>query len=387
MTKVKIAQLVCTLPPYKGGIGNSALQFAELLQEEGAAVVNFTPNFRSLKTETEVIKKNGTEMEICFLSSLVKYGNAAFPPKLFPLLPKYDIVYLHYPFFGGAEIAWLAKNIFRKKFKLAVHYHMDVRGLSFFAKIFRLPSLLTFNSLFKKAETITCASLDYIAHSDLKKIYQKYPAKFLEIPFGVDTTKFFPKKGKGSNRITILFVGGLDKAHYFKGVEYLIKAAALLKKQKNDLSWRIHIVGEGELKKYYQNKAQTAGLEEYIKFKGGMEESELIQEYQASDIFVLPSINKGEAFGMVLLEAMACQTPVIASDLPGVRSVFEDGEQGYTTKPKNGSDLAEKIRSLIDSPAKRQKMGDNALKLVKEKYELEKVGEKLREMIERIEKG
>ncbi|MFW5888228.1 MAG: glycosyltransferase family 4 protein [Patescibacteria group bacterium] len=385
MKNKKIAQIICTFPPYKGGIGNSALQFSELLQKRGAAIVNFTPNYRTRKAEVKTMNVNGIKVKAHFLPPFLKYGNAALLPSLIRLTPKYDIVYLHYPFFGGAEIVWMAKKIFRKKFKLAIHYHMDVKGLSLSAKIFQIPSFLIFNSLFKKAEIITCANIDYIKHSRLKKIYQKNPEKFLEIPFGVDTNKFFPRKKKTNNKITILFVGGLDKAHYFKGVEYLIEAARILKEETTGISWEIHIVGEGELKKYYQNKAKEAGLKDHVHFKGGVDQERLTQEYQESDIFVLPSINKGEAFGMVLLEAMACGTPVIASDLPGVRSVFKNGEQGYTVAPKNARELTEKIKLLINDPEKRRLMGSNALKLVEEKYKPERTGEKLGKMIKKIE--
>jgi glycosyltransferase involved in cell wall biosynthesis len=384
MGKIKIAQLVCTLPPYKGGIGNSALQFSELLQKKGIEIINFTPNYSSFKKQLKFIDKRGVKIKTHFLPPLLKYGNAALLPGLIKIMPKYDIVYLHYPFFGGAEMVWLAKNIFRRKFKLVIHYHMDVVGLSLGAKLFQLPSLLIFNSLFKKADAITCANLDYIKHSKLQNIYHKYPEKFSEIPFGVDTNRFFPKKKKDNGKLTILFVGGLDKAHYFKGVEYLIEAARILKKKITGISWKVHIVGEGELKKYYQNKAKEAGLEDYMDFKGGVSQERLTQEYQESDIFVLPSINKGEAFGMVLLEAMACGTPVIASDLPGVRSVFKNGKQGYTVMPKNAQELAEKIKLLIADPEQRQVMGGNALKLVKEEYKLERTGEKLEKMIKKI---
>jgi glycosyltransferase involved in cell wall biosynthesis len=383
MDRPNIAQVVCSFPPYKGGIGNSAEQFAELLEKNGAKVVNYTPSY----TQKSHIISGKNQLQTHFLRPALKYGNGAFLPQLFRLAPKHDIIYLHYPFFGGAEVIWLTKLLKNKQFKLIIHYHMDVEGLNLPGKLLKMPSDLIFNSLFKRAEIITGASLDYIKHSKLKGIYHRYPSKFREIPFGVDTTKFFPKEKSSRNEIIILFVGGLDKAHYFKGVENLIEAARILKKENAGPSWRIHIVGEGELKEYYRGKAQKAGVKEYIKFKGGVNQQQLKKEYQESDIFVLPSINKGEAFGMVLLEAMACQTPVIASDLPGVRSVFRNGEQGYTVKPNNPPDLAGKIKFLMNSPKKRQEMGDNALKLVKEKYELEKVREKLKEMVEVIRKN
>ena len=101
---------------------------------------------------------------------------------------------------------------------------MDVDSSSFLFKILSLPTRIIRNSLFKRADIITYASLDYLKHSDIANIYKKYPAKFKEIPYGVDTDKFSPAIKKDSQIKNILFVGALDKAHYFKGVNILLKA-------------------------------------------------------------------------------------------------------------------------------------------------------------------
>ena len=72
------------------------------------------------------------DFKVIGLKPFLKYGNGAFLPQLFFKLKNYDVVHLHYPFFGTTEIVWLAKIFFRKKFKLAIHYHMDVAEPSFF---------------------------------------------------------------------------------------------------------------------------------------------------------------------------------------------------------------------------------------------------------------
>jgi glycosyltransferase involved in cell wall biosynthesis len=92
---------------------------------------------------------------------------------------------------------------------------------------------------------------------------------------------------------------------------------------------------------------------------------------------ILPSINNNEAFGMVLLEALSSGTPVIASDLPGVRNVFTNGLEGYYTAPGNVNDLAEKINFVLSDRVLNTKMGLAARALALKKYDENKVSEQL----------
>ena len=77
----------------------------------------------------------------------------------------------------------------------------------------------------------------------------------------------------------------------------------------------------------YKKIAKNIGIKKYVNFLGGVNDEELIKNYQKANIFVLPSVNSHEAFGVVLLEALSCGVPVIASNLPGVRSVFKNKEK------------------------------------------------------------
>ncbi|MBU4256922.1 glycosyltransferase, partial [Patescibacteria group bacterium] len=185
---MKIAHIVCTFPPYKGGMGNSVFQFVKVLAERNHDVAVFTPNYSGLARE----EKSKEGFKIIRLTPWLKYGNGAFLPQLLWKLkgPRsksgagFDIVHLHYPFFGGAEAVWLAKILYGAEFKLVVHYHMDAVIRSLPQKIFSWPSRLIRDSLFKKAEAVTCASLDYIKHSEVNYLYEKYKNKFYEAPFG-----------------------------------------------------------------------------------------------------------------------------------------------------------------------------------------------------------
>lgn len=369
---MKIAHVVCVYPPYKGGIGNVCKNFAEGLVDSGHEVVVFTPDYQKYNNQKDKIK-------VTRLKTFGKLGNGAFIPSLILKLNNFDIIHLHYPFFGGIEAVWLFKLLNKKK-KVIIHYHMDVHGLGVFAKILSIPSKLISGSLFSLADAVTCASIDYLKESSINNIYQKYRGKFHEIPFGVDIKNFYPVEKKTHDIKRILFVGGLDKAHYFKGVDILFDALSMLPKQRND--WILDIVGSGDLENDYKEKSRILNLENKVSFFNKVEDDLLPSFYQKADVLVLPSINSNEAFGLVLLEAMSSGISVIASDLPGVRKVFDDGKQGFFVKPKDAGDLKEKMTMLLDNDDLRSKMGMEGRILAEKKYAWKVVIKKLEDLYE-----
>lgn len=352
---MKIAQVVCVYPPYAGGIGTSALKLQKTLSAQHDSHV-FT--IRDKHGITEDDEKNN----IIRLKPFFKLGHGAILCSLLKKLRSFDVIYFHYPFFGTGIIIWLFKILHPKK-KIIIHYHMDVHHKNILFKILSWPEEIIKRSLFKKSEIIVSASLDYIKHSQIKNIYKKYPEKFREIPFSVDTNEFKPLEIDKKENI-ILFVGGLDKAHYFKGVDILIKAISEIK----NLDWQLRIVGDGELKNELQDLSRNLDIENKVIFLGKLNKKGLIENFQQAKVLVLPSINSNEAFGIVLIEAMACGTPVIASDLPGVRTVFENEKSGLLVEPKNIEDLKNKIELILQDQEKQEKMSQEAYKLVLAKY-------------------
>lgn len=370
---MKIASIACAWPPYSGGIGNSASQISRLLSGRHE-VTDFHPNN---------------------LKPWLRYGHGAFLPQLLWRLRRFDYIYLHYPFFGTAEIVWLFK-LFCRRPKLIIHYHMDVKNLSWTARLLSLPSYLIRSSLLDQADIIVSASLDYVKNSQIKKYYRAHSEKFREIPFGVDLEKFRPNALKRpsdnqamarakemisyvndrfikKNRFDLLFVGGLDRAHYFKGIDILLGALAEIKFD----NWRLKIVGGGDLKSDYEKKARDLGLADKVEFTGRLEENDLIRSYQNADLLVLPSINKNEAFGIVLIEALACGAPVLASDLPGVRRVFNNYQEGWLTEPGDKQDLKQKLEFILADTDKWRTMPGAARRLAEKKYGLALMAESL----------
>lgn len=375
---MKIAHIVSTFPPYKGGMGNSAACFAGELLKFNHQVTVLTTNFDQSAEE----KTSWQDLELIKLKPFLKIGNTAILPGAIKYLKNYDVVHLHYPFYGTAELIALVKLRFGEKIKLVLHYHMDnqARGLKGF--IFSLYRLFFLPIILRLSDEITCASLDYIKHSSVGGYYLKHRDKFSQVPFGVDLKQFYPAEQKSEPSYNILFVGGLDRAHYFKGVDKLIEAYSQVY-QKIPQAY-LTILGQGDLEVVYKHLAKEKKLEDKINFVDNADNDSLVKCYQSSDLLVLPSINQNEAFGLVLLEAMACGKPVVASNLPGVRSVFKNGKQGLTVRPGDSLDLAEKILMILEDQKNKNRMGEMARRLAEKRYSWHLAGEKLNEIYYRV---
>ena len=367
---MRIAEVVCVFPPYKSGTGNIALENSKLFFKKGYRVVVFTPKI------FKEVGKNNFSFKVERLNPILKYGNASVLISLFWRLKGFDIIHLHYPFFGSAEIIWIIKKFKISKAKLIITYHQDATAEGWIGKFFKMHYKYLTPRILKSADKIIVSSFDYLEHSNIKKLFKKYPKKFVEIPFGVDLSRFEPRE-KPTDLIKkyniqndekiILFVGSLDKAHYFKGVDNLIKGFLRLQ-----LKARLIIIGEGDMKLEYEKKVLDFGLKNKVIFANKVNDYDLPRFYNLADVFVLPSISKAEAFGIVLLEAMASGLPVIASNLAGVKNLIKNGINGFLIEPNNINDLVDKINLLLNSEEVK-KVGAKGRKIVESKYNKEKI--------------
>lgn len=142
------------------------------------------------------------------------------------------------------------------------------------------------------------------------------------------------------NSYSILYVGRLDK---FKGVDTLIKSIPYV---KNEIPYiKLYIVGNGECFNNLNNLTHLSNLEENVIFKGHLNDSELIDIYSQSDIFVFPSFKEG--LPMALIEAMSAGLPIIASDIEPCIELLEMGKYGILVKKGDSKALADAICTLI----------------------------------------
>jgi glycosyltransferase involved in cell wall biosynthesis len=352
---MKIAQITPVYPPRIGGIGNVAQEYVLSLLRNGDNVTVFTPKYGS--------ELNNNTVD--YLKPLYKWGNAALIPQLIWKLKDFDILHLHYPFYGGAESVAIASFIWHKP--LIITYHMRPVSSGWQEWIFRIYGFLIEPIIFLASKIICVSSIDYAKSVRLRS------DKFIELPFSVDDKIYHPSEDKSvrekykisKTSKLIIFVGGLDDAHYFKGLDVLLKSCASL---GDDIDWRLLIVGEGNRRKEFEEMAQKMKINNRVYFAGRVDNQDLPKYYQASDIHVLPAINGCEAFGLVTLEAAASGIPSIVSDLPGVRTLINNGKTGLIVKPSDSADLLLALKFLIEKNKLRVNMGNNARSMTEQKY-------------------
>jgi len=285
--------------------------------------------------------------------------------KLFKKLSKdADIINLHHPFTLGD----LAIFLFRPKAKIILHYHSDIVRQKI-AAFFLKP--LIYNTL-KKSSKIIISSPNLLKSSPILK---KFEEKCEIIPFGVDYKKFQKLNKENVDLIKreygdfILFIGRLT---YYKGLSYLIRA---MKDVKNNLL----IIGDGKKKKDFELMTKNLGLNNRIHFLPSQPEKNLIDFYNASTALVLPSIFKSEAFGIVLIEAMACGKPIVSTELEtGTSFVNQDKITGLVVPPKNIDALSRAINIILEDKKMAEIYGQNARNRVLEHFTIEKMLESVK---------
>jgi glycosyltransferase involved in cell wall biosynthesis len=363
-------------PPYGGGLGTVAYNFARALSAEHEVTV-FTPRYNRGQTFTNLPK-----VKVQPLRPWLKWGNAAWLPQLYGSLKKFEVVHLHYPFFGAQELL----PYFKSTGKLVVTYHMSPQAPGLKGLFFRGLTSLVDRPLARRADLLMGATGDYVASVGQKHFGQA--DKWRVLPYGVDES-FRPGPARESlvsqlglkpGEPVLLFVGTLDEAHAFKGLDVLLRSLVSLINRP----WRLIVVGGGQLRKSYEAQCHELGLDERVIFTGFVPTAELPDYYRLSSIFVLPSVSQAEAFGLVIVQAMATGLPVIASRLPGLREVVRDNDSGLLVQPAVGESLAAAVDTLLQQPAKARQLGSRGWEIAEAEYRWPAIDEKLRDLYRRL---
>lgn len=174
-------------------------------------------------------------------------------------------------------------------------------------------------------------------------------------------TDLFPQKQHGnlSKPVRLTCVCRLVKR---KGIEHLLDAMQSLKNE----GFLLEIVGTGDQEQSVRRLIEEKGLTNEVTMVGYVPRNCLAERYHASDIFVLPSLS--ESFGQVLLEAMSCGLPIVASRVGGIPETVEDGVNGLLVEPGCSASLAGAIRRLANDPDLCAKFGDNNARLARSHY-------------------
>jgi len=185
------------------------------------------------------------------------------------------------------------------------------------------------------------------------------------IPFGVDTNIFkYNPVSKEKNLFQILSIGYLIER---KGFKYLIKSVKEVLKIHDNVN--LKIVGTGPLENQIKNLLNELKLTKCIEVISNVSDEKLLELYNSSDIFVLPSVvdsqGNTEGLGVVLLEAMACKVPVIASNIGGIPDIVHDRVNGILVPQKDVLELSKSINELIGNEDMRKNLALNGYEMVK----------------------
>ncbi len=250
----------------------------------------------------------------------------------------YDIIHIHHP----NPLAFLALCIARPKAKIIIHWHSDIVRQKKSLKYF-LPLQ---NWSLDFADKIIVTSPNYAKYSQHLKAYAK---KTKIIPIGIEEKEFISDKkrvqtirNKYQNKKIILAIGRLVG---YKGFDVLVEAAKYM-----DDEFVIVIIGDGEQKSSLLKKIETENLSSKVHLVGNLTHQEKCNYLDACYTFVLPSVTKAEAFGVVLLEAMIFSKPLVSTNLQesGLSWVNKDKLTGLQVEPNSPKALATSFKKLLN---------------------------------------
>ena len=276
---------------------------------------------------------------------------------------RYDLLFSHYWLSG--EVACLLRPRLAARWAHIAHTLGLVKNRSLASGDSPEPALRIRleGEIAQQADLLIASTPD--EGQELINSYGADPDRVAIVPPGVDLATFRPldrsearaKIGYGPGPL-LLFVGRLER---LKGVEIAIRALALLEGRKHP-NLRLLVLGEDAHRDSEESEkdrlkaiATSLGVRDRVDFGGSVAHHELPYFYSAADVCVMPSYN--ESFGLVALEAQACGCPVVASGVPGLRSVVRDDVSGYLIDGNDPAAYAERIGRLLSDPELAQQMG------------------------------
>lgn len=348
---MKIMMVTPYFYPKIGGLENYALNIALELHKRGNEVFIVTTNHIEHIRKTETVKG----LRVIRLPVTFKLSNTPFNPFWYWQLKKIiksekpDVINAHTPVPFISDMAVLAAS----KTPVALTYHNDLvkdNGLGkYLAKIFYL---LFINRTLRKSDSIITTSDFYAKNSPY---LSKHLNKIKIVPPGIDPQKFNNSidasmvARKYKNDKLVLFVGNLDKTHSHKGLDVLIRSITEVRKSISNV--RLLVVGKGDGVEDYRKIAKQNKVEAHVDFIGYVSDTKLPAYYAGSDVVVLPSKTNAEGFGMVLIEAQACETAVVGTKVGGIPYVIQDKKSGLLVEPDDPRDLSKAILQSMNNPS------------------------------------
>ncbi|MCI4337320.1 MAG: glycosyltransferase family 4 protein [Thermoplasmata archaeon] len=282
-----------------------------------------------------------------------------------------DVVHLHYP--PPLTSYFATRGLDRRGTPVCLTYHCDLYLAGPWGRLGTgLYERLILPTTFRNVDRFIVHTRSYGQTSSALR------GRPLEIiPSSVDLTRFRPGSSNEqlrarlglTGRRVIAFTGRLVP---HKGIDALLRA---LPKLPPDVT--LLVIGRGPRLAQLQSTARRLRVEDRVKFCADVGDDDLPEYLRLAELFVFPSQNRLEGFGLAVAEAMAVGLPVIIADMPGVREVIEPGREGLLVEPMLVEDLAEKIAGLLNDPPLRQRMATAARARAEARYGVETVVDQL----------
>lgn len=268
-----------------------------------------------------------------------------------------DIVNVHYATSYGTVAALAGiKN-----------YVLSVWG----SDIYDFPNKSVFHKIMLKY-SLKKASYLFSTSQAMADEAHKYTNKPFKItPFGVDVQMFTPAKRNRPYHVIEdgrFIVGTVKTLSPKYGIEYLIKAVSLVRKYHSEIPIELRIAGKGEYESEYKKLAKIEEIDGITTWLGYVSQDDAAKEWANMDIAVIPSTLESESFGVSAVEAQACGTPVIISDIPGLMEATSPGKSSVVVPRNNAEAIAEAIVDLFQNNEKRIKTGQVGREYVSERY-------------------
>lgn len=321
------------------------------------------------------------------------YQKLAYEGGILLHLKKSFLAKIQVPLFCFSELYYSIKVIKKERINL-IHSHWLIPSGFIGAvckKTFNIPHIVTIHgsdiNTIKKSKILRRICVFIIKNSNwvttnsnytkesILSIDSSVEEKISIIPLGVDSN--FLQEGRVLQEeyhikdSKILSVGRLVES---KGIDVLILAMKEVRIKFPDV--KLFIVGDGPERNKLETLVKDLDLNKNVIFVGSVKHSLLPSFYTSSNVFVMPSQNIDgivEGLGVVLLEAMACGTPVIGSDIGGIKDIITDGYNGFLVPEKSPKDLSNKIIELLSNPEIATKFSSNGLNTIKNKFSWDRV--------------
>ena len=255
---------------------------------------------------------------------------------------QFDIIHVHIP----NPVAFFAIYLKQPKGKVIVHWHSDIVKQKLIYPYFRLIE----KKVLQQATSVIATSQNY---ADGSKPLAPYSNKIHVIPIGIESIPIHT-----NNRSDKQVIASVGRLVYYKGFEYLIKAAQFLPDD-----YEIKIAGNGELKVQLEELINSLQLSHKVKLLGYVSDEELNSLLNECKVFCLPSIMRSEAFGVVLLEALRLGKPIVATNIAhsGVNWVNEHNVTGLNVEIKNDQQLAKALITVLSDEMLYKQFSENAV--------------------------